>query len=382
MKQKIATFEEYDRVRARREEAFDKVVASKLEQLVQEHPEIATRRKIKNIDEGKKKIPEDASTQILFNQIRTYYEISDKEYNLLVEQIRNEITAKHGETVRRETLCAQVKENIAALTSCGAVIAMPTGYLSDEQKAQLAERFFYEFRRLGADNAYNTDFTKMFQRIAQLVQREEEEAQVCKKYKLLLRELQDKKLVNKETARDLYDLIFNEQPEERQRTYVPAVPVTHISDIRNGEEKKIAPAKKRDPEQERREALDYMTIIFGLSETVAAEYAAKVSPQELEYVEQQLRSVFSEEEIIQAVNTNPNIILYHTEKMLTKYVSTIAEVQTMLRRNSARRDLAARNLDQHSMRNAFEVYTDFTKITALKKELYEQLQPQSSHASL
>ena len=341
---KIRSFAEYDRIRKEREEQFPQQVESQLEKLILKDFAIG------NNFVGVRLQSFSAVLEILVHgpQLALQAQIQRRKQEL-------------QPLIEKTLLLAQFQENMHDLIRCGVYLSKTTNSaIPADEKQSFYSRFIDEIKQLTDYSAYR-DFFNQYPDVSSLLrgfhypQREDE----LDRLQSVLTGLRRKNYLTAENVQTIAGLLT-------RTLLVPTAAKSETFPVTSRVRGKTPPPVEEAAAERwtTPEKMDYLTIVFQLSTAVAKQYAERVSLHDIEELREKLFNLVGEDYARRLLQTNPAILLYSEEALLTKYLTTLTVVQQRLKHKNGQ-DLEAK----FGIHVSFERYTSLEKILELKREV-------------
>ncbi len=349
MAQKIRTFAEYDAARRERELNLPQMIESKLEQMI-----------LLNIRKSQKKLGE---VEMIFHPIDFIDALVQGPKEMMRLYVEQQ-TKQHTPQAEQEATLKYFQQNIHELIVCGVSISKPQGSLDENQKQSFYARFLDNVKEF-TDSEHFTSFKIRYSEMEGLLrgfrppEREEKEFQaVVSVTEGLCRE----RYITRENADTIIRLLSSEKKEETfparplpARGRTPA-PVSEQTSRRN---------QDRSTQEER---MEYLTMVLRLPREKAQLYVDKVTLLQLDELHQGMNDAVGAEYAGKLIQANPGMILYPSENLLTKYLTTLQVVRGRIRSNGDKEELERK----FGLENNVERYANLEQLLELKRQLFQE----------
>lgn len=362
MARKIRSFAEYDAVKAEREEEFEVQVESRLERLV--------------LEELKKKERTAGLFRYVFQHpVELVGFVLGGSRELLRISIENN-RERFRSRAQREQFLQNFGSNIHDLVRGSVYLShRHDEKLPEDARQSLYLRFLDELKDLvdKGDPGFKQEYPEASEigRGFHPPEREEEFERVKK----VIYGLQRRKYITLQNAETLIRLLA----PCTQRIMVPGrqlsskPPREEATPAREAtlaiERKERKPAEESAPLpafSTHQDRVEYLTLLLNRSDEMVQRYAHELSLKQLEDVHERLRETVGEEYAVQLLQANPAILGYVGEKLFSKYLKTLREVQERIRRNGSKDDVAGR----FGLEKNRERYAHLEQLLELKRELF------------
>ncbi len=348
MAAKIRTFIDYDAAKAKREQQFDAAVQSELERLL--------------MAEFQKSAGSIRMLPVIVHPLRLMQALSrgfEGIYQLYVEQQRPVLLPK---IVSWRTL-KSFQENIYDLLCAGIHRAREQeGVLSKDEKESFYTRMVDAVKEFAEHKQYEylkqeyLDVQKII-RSFHLPEKEEDIDMLRTVTEVLRRE----RYVGRDQAEAIIRLLF---PPQKVRNLIvqkpPEMPKTPPPPT--------LPPKIDSPASSPEESIEYLMVVLRLPRETAQSYAGQVTLQQLREFRQGMNDAVGDEYADKLIHANPRLVLYPSENLFTKYITTLQIVQRRIKSGENTEKLE----EGFGFEGNVEKYASLEQLLELKRRLFQE----------
>ncbi len=347
MAKKIRTFPEYDVARRERELNLPQAIESKLEQIIQKN-----RRKTERQLGG---------VEIISHPINFMKALLEGPEGIMQLYVKQQ-TERYTPQAEQKAIVDYFQQNMGELIGCSVSISKPHGSLSESQKQSFYARFLDNVKEF-TDSKHFASFKIRYTKTEELVrgfhppEQEEEFSTVATVTEGLCRE----KYITRENADTIMRLLSPRKevqvfpiqfPPARRKTPAPVpLPAEPIFTVSTPEE-----------------SLEYLTVVLRLPREAAQSYADQVTLQQLREFQQGINDAVGEEYAGKLVQANPSLVLYPSENLFTKYLTTLQVVQGRIRSNGDMEKLER----EFGLESNVDKYASLEQLLELKRKLFQE----------
>lgn len=349
MGKKIRTFQDYDAAKTKREQQFDTTVQSELELLLAK--------------EFQKSLGNIRILPVMLHPLRLMEALAqgfEGIYQLYVEQRRPVLLPK----IESQRVLKSFQENIHDLLCAGIYHAREeeSGVLSRAKKESFYVRVVDVVKELTEQRPYEClkqeyPEVQTIIRSFYLPEREEDIQRLRTVTEVLRRE----KYVSRDQAEAIVQLLF---PPEKVSAFSIQTPSARL--------KTPAPvpllAEHKFTASTPEESLEYLTVVLRLPRETAQSYANQVTLQQLNELHQGMNDAVGDEYTFKIIQANPDVIMYPSENLLTKYLTTLQVVQRRIKSNGDTEKLE----QEFGLENNVQKYADLEQLLELKRQLFQE----------
>ena len=346
MAKKIRTFQDYDNARRERELNLPEAIESKLEQ------------KIKlNINKEQRELGVIAIVAHPTDFMKALLRGSEGVLQFYLEQKVKQYTPQ----AEQEAQLDYFQQNMHELIVCGVFISKPHPSLDDSQKQSFYTRFLDNVNEF-IDLKHFSHFKTKYSGVEDLVsgfhppEREDEFGAVTTVTNGLCRE--------KYITRDNADTIIRLLSPRQEVQDLPIRPSSARGRTPAPVPEQIVTRSKSTKE----ERLEYITAVLKLPREKAQTYADHITLQQLNELHQGMNDTLGDEYARKIIQANPGVVLYPSENLFTKYLTTLQVVQGRIRSNGDKEELE----EKFGIKNNVLKYASLEQLLELKRQLFQE----------
>ena len=347
MAKKIRTFSDYDAARREREFNLPQAIESKLEQKIRI-----------NIKKEERELGGVAIIAHPADFLKVLFKGPEEMIRLYLEQQGE----RHTPQAEQETQLDYFQQNMRELIGCGVSISKPHTSLEDSQQQSFYARFLDNVKEL-TDSKHFAPFKLKYSGVEDLLMGFHPPQKGEERFESLIAVTEGlcrERHITRENA-DTIVRLLSPRPE---RQTLPA---------RTSPARGRTPAPKKStyepnhPASTADEVREYLSVVLRLPKETADSYADKVTLLQLCEFHQGLYGAVGAENAQKLIQHNPGLVLYPSENIFTKYLTTLQVVQGRIRSNGDQEKLG----QEFGLGSNVEKYASLEQLLELKRKLFQ-----------
>ncbi|HLC70378.1 MAG TPA: hypothetical protein VJI32_00080 [Candidatus Nanoarchaeia archaeon] len=260
------------------------------------------------------------------------------------------------------------QQSMTELIICSVSMSKSHSSLDEDQKQSFYARFIDNVKEL-TDSKYFAHFKMKYLGVEQMLQGfrlPDQEGEKFKAVKIVTDGLYREKYITRKNTDTIIRLLSSRQEVQAfPARPPPAKAKTPVLSTRIAGDN-LPPQDNQNPDQ-LREINEYLTVVLGLSEGTAQSYLRKVNLEQLNQFHQQMKETVGDEYTCRLVQINPDLVLYPSQNMMTKYLTTLQLVQGRIRSKGGGEKVET----EFGLESNVKEYASLEQLLVLKRRLFQ-----------